>query len=222
MDRCYHLIMSKYSNLLWLIYWHFLPTAAYFLLFLYTFWGESSPLLVSCINSFFQHPTVFFLPAADTAQPYTPLSGGWEDSFIKCRVYFVIFKFPTHRWEYNPEHNCKHFIYHILTVLHKNWTKSLYTFFQLYSSISFVYMNLCFFLFYHQTIRWVNFILTTYSKLLKPEDCSFTRWPFCTWCCCKFYMRFYLNLLSCTHINSFPNIIFSTCRGHRHGPHSPA
>ena len=119
MDRCYHLIMSKYSNLLWLIYWHFLPTAAYFLLFLYTFWGESSPLLVSCKNSFFQHPTVFFLPAADTAQPYTPLSGGWEDSFIKCRVYFVIFKFPTHRWEYNPEHNCKYFIYHILTILHK-------------------------------------------------------------------------------------------------------
>ena len=120
MDRCYHLIMSKYSNLLWLIYWHFLPTAAYFLLFLYTFWGESSPLLVSCINSFFQHPTVFFLPAADTAQPYTHHSaGGWEDSFIKCRVYFVIFKFPTHRWEYNPEHNCKYFIYHILTILHK-------------------------------------------------------------------------------------------------------
>ena len=30
MDRCYHLTMSKYSNLLWLIYCHFLPSASIF------------------------------------------------------------------------------------------------------------------------------------------------------------------------------------------------
>ena len=129
-----------------------------------------------------------------------------------------VFKFPTHRWKYNPEHNCKYFIYHILTILHKTG-QNLYIHFFSYTVQFPLSIWICVSLFY-QTIRWVNFIMTTYSKLLKPEDWSFTRWSFCTWCCCKFYMRFYLNLLSCTHINSFPNIIFSTCRGHRHGPHS--
>ena len=114
-------MMSKYSNLLWLIYWHFLPSASIFFTVLVYFLRRIISTFTQLYkNSFFQHPTIFFLPAANTAQPYTHHSaGGWEDSFIKCRVYFVIFKFPTHRWEYNPEHNCKYFIYHILTILHK-------------------------------------------------------------------------------------------------------
>jgi len=219
MDRCYHLIMSKYSNLLWLIYWHFLPSASIFFTVLVYFLRRIISTFTQLYKLFFPTPnSIFSTCRRHRTTLHTPLSGGWEDSFIKCRVYFVIFKFPTHRWEYNPEHNCKYFIYHILTILHKTG-QNLYIHFFSYTVQFPLSIWICVSLFY-QTIRWVNFIMTTYSKLLKPEDCSFTRWPFCTWCCCKFYMRFYLNLLSCTHINSFPNIIFSTCRGHRHGPHS--
>jgi len=120
MDRCYHLTMSRYSNLLWLIYWHFLPSASIFFTVLVYFLRRIISTFTQLYKLFFPTPnSIFSTCRRHRTTLHTPLSGGWEDSFIKCRVYFVFFKFPTHRWEYNPEHNCKYFIYHILTILHK-------------------------------------------------------------------------------------------------------
>ena len=93
MDRWYHLIMSKYSNLLWLIYWHFLPTAAYVLLVVY-FLRRINSTFTQLYKLFFPTPnSIFSTCRRHRTTLHTPLSGGWEDSFIKCRVYFVFLNF---------------------------------------------------------------------------------------------------------------------------------
>ena len=95
MDRCYHLIMSKYSNLLWLIYWHFLPTASiFFTVLVYFLRRIISTFTPSYIILFFPTPnSIFSTCRRHRTTLHTPLSGGWEDSFIKCRVYFVFLNF---------------------------------------------------------------------------------------------------------------------------------
>ena len=60
MDRCYHLMMSKYSNLLWLIYWHFLPSASIFFTVLVYFLRRIISTFTQLYKLFFPTPNSIF------------------------------------------------------------------------------------------------------------------------------------------------------------------
>ena len=60
MNCCYHLTMSKYSNLLWLIYCHFLPSASIFFTVLVYFLRRIISTFTQLYKLFFPTPNSIF------------------------------------------------------------------------------------------------------------------------------------------------------------------